>query len=135
METVDYATREDLVAAVVDAQKRGLEVEVVGNGLTLQFPSGIGATPEDETTAEEDESLLGVVEPTLDPVEIDDEEEDLIGDVEPTADPEVVKFVNEKNVDEVLEAVEVGLFTAEQAVLAEQVGKKRKGILSLVDEG
>lgn len=185
METIDYPTRKELVAALLAARERGVEVDVVGNGRTLRFPQGIGATPEDE-----DDTLLGVVgpgdadtvipepteqhiaeEPDLSTFTVEgkcsacgepaiaepegswvhagpashgdaegefvpnepavEDDEDLIGVV---LDPEVVKFVAENGVEAVREAVEAGLFTAEQAVQAEKEGKKRKGILALAEE-
>lgn len=89
METIDYSTRADLVAAVLDFRKRGVQVEVVNNGKTLKFPDGIGALPEDEMPtpdddtllvppANPDESLLGVVQPEVEqpPAETTSEEPD-----------------------------------------------------------
>lgn len=72
METVDYATRADLVSAIVDARKRGVHVEVVHNGLTLKFPDGlegVGSTPEDEKFGEEQQAPADGIEKT--PVEGD----------------------------------------------------------------
>lgn len=72
METIDYPKRSDMVAALVEARKKGVAVEVVGNGRTLKFPEGIdGLTIEgddapeevEETPATEEESLVGVVQP------------------------------------------------------------------------
>lgn len=80
MDTIDYPTREELVAAVVDFRNKGVHVEIVHHGLTLQFPNGVEETPEDqaaevftqeqeapadgiEKTPVEGDTLLGVVEP------------------------------------------------------------------------
>lgn len=61
METIDYSTRGDLVAALLEFRKQGVKVDVIGNGKTLRFPEGINSTPEDEEP--EGDSLLGVVIP------------------------------------------------------------------------
>lgn len=80
METIDYTTRTEMVAALMDARKNGVTVEVVGNGRTLKFPDSIAATAEDdddedlqqekevpadgiEKTPVEGDTLLGVVTP------------------------------------------------------------------------
>lgn len=138
METVDYPTRAGLIEALMDARRQGIHVEVVGNGRTLRFPAGYGATDAPESPAGPSEVPQAPPAPS-EPVEShtapsDNEDEDLIGVVAPVVDPEVARFVNEGTVEIVLEAVESGLFTAEQAVLAEQAGKQRKGILSLADK-
>lgn len=155
METIDYPKRSDMVAALLDARARGVVAEVVGNGRTLKFPEGIGATDEEVEDAEQQEyedALLGVVDDPGDGIEKTEVEgdtlagveepegravevEDIIGTVPSEEEDDVSDFVNENTVDAVLEAVESGLFTAEQAVAAEQAGKQRKGILALSDEG
>lgn len=61
METIDYSTRGDLVAALLEFRKQGVKVDVIGDGKTLRFPEGINSTPEDEEP--EGDSLLGVVIP------------------------------------------------------------------------
>lgn len=137
METVDYPTRAGMIEALMHARSQGIKVDVVGNGRTLRFPAGYGASDAPESPVEP--AAVPVAAPTAaEPVESHtapaEDEEDLIGVVPPTVDPEVAKFVNEGTVEAVLEAVESGLFTAEQAVLAEQVGKQRKGILALAEK-
>lgn len=101
MDTIDYPTRKDLVASLLDARGRGVLVEVVGNGRTLKFPDGIGAAPEDEVVGELEEPE--VEEPTLGicsicereylaPVELNHTEEEcavnLASDVEPEVEGE-----------------------------------------------
>jgi hypothetical protein len=80
VETIDYPTRDALVAAVVDFRNQGVHVQVVHNGLTLAFPEGVNATDEDQQPETEQsagggqggepladngegDSLLGVVQP------------------------------------------------------------------------
>lgn len=60
METVNYTSRQEMVAALIDARNRNVPVEVVGNGKSLKFPEGIGGVlPEDEVP-DPDDALTGV---------------------------------------------------------------------------
>lgn len=103
MDTIDYPTRPDLVKAVVDFRKRGIAVEVVGNGKTLKFPDGIGSTAEDETplkeeeqeavvppAPDEEESLLGVVTPEQPVTPPAPDQQETLADVKTGGTPEQV---------------------------------------------
>lgn len=99
MDTIEYQTRSDMEAALREAHKQGIQVDVIENGRTLRYPNGIGEISEEDraaleqeeadTAAEitaaqstEDESLVGVVQPQEEEEGEPEpaEEEDLIGE-------------------------------------------------------
>jgi hypothetical protein len=95
MDTIEYSNRKDMIAAILDARSKGVEVDIVGNGRTLRFPEGMGeategsgadleadgGSGEPSTPATGDEASGAPLEAESDSGEPDDESsDDLIGE-------------------------------------------------------